>query len=204
MKSRRSPIIRAVAVVGLMVAGAVVAFGGQKIVSTDSAYATQGTGITSNIVARGGLGPNVLFGAPRTAVVKRTVRMKARGRVFRKTVRIKVPSIRKAITCPCDTAFQQLTIQPGGSTGWHTHPGVTFVAVAQGELTYNHVMGTTCPTAKMTPGAGFFQMPTEVHVGRNVGSVPVVVYTLYLLPPGTPNTAIRVDQPQPTACPDIH
>jgi hypothetical protein len=27
---------------------------------------------------------------------------------------------------------QVLTIQPGGFTGWHTLPGPTFVAVAQG------------------------------------------------------------------------
>ena len=42
----------------------------------------------------------------------------------------------RAITCdptnPCDTAFQQATVQPGGSSGWHTHPGATFVAVGQG------------------------------------------------------------------------
>jgi hypothetical protein len=47
-------------------------------------------------------------------------------------------------------------------------------------------------------------MPTDVHELRNESSAPVVVYTLYVLPAGTPNTGIRVDQPQPTQCPDIH
>jgi hypothetical protein len=47
-------------------------------------------------------------------------------------------------------------------------------------------------------------MPTEVHMVRNEGTVPFTVYTLYVLPPGTANTAIRVDQPQPAACPSIH
>jgi hypothetical protein len=47
-------------------------------------------------------------------------------------------------------------------------------------------------------------MPTEVHTAHNEGAVPVTVYTLYILPPNTPNSGIRIDQPQPTACPDIH
>jgi hypothetical protein len=33
--------------------------------------------------------------------------------------------------------------------------------------------------------------------------VPLVVHALYVLPPGTPNTAIRTDQPQPPNCPTI-
>jgi hypothetical protein len=56
---------------------------------------------------------------------------------------------------------------------------------------------------KIGAGPGFSQMPTLVHVLRNDGSVPIVVYTLYVLPRGTPNTGIRVDQPQPTGCPGI-
>jgi hypothetical protein len=47
-------------------------------------------------------------------------------------------------------------------------------------------------------------MPTELHMVRNEGTVPFIVYTLYVLPPGTPNTGIRIDQPQPAACPSIH
>jgi len=50
----------------------------------------------------------------------------------------------------------------------------------------------------------FGQMPSEVHVGRNEGSNPLVIYTLYVLPTGTPNSAIRIDQPQPAGCPDVH
>jgi len=35
-----------------------------------------------------------------------------------------------------DTIFQQITVQPGGFTGWHSHPGPAFVTVAQGTFTY--------------------------------------------------------------------
>jgi hypothetical protein len=47
-------------------------------------------------------------------------------------------------------------------------------------------------------------MPTERHVVRNEGTVPFIVDTLYVLPPGTPNAGIRVDQPQPTECPSTN
>jgi len=102
----------------------------------------------------------------------------------------------------CDTAYQQLTIAPGGHTGWHTHPGPTFVAVAQGEGTLYHAM-SGCPATKYAAGSGFMQPPTEVHNMRNEGSAPLVLWAFYTLPPGTSNAAIRIDQPRPAECPNI-
>ena len=118
----------------------------------------------------------------------------------------RVPTVHPLMRCggsgPCDTAFQQLTIGPGGHTGWHTHPGPTFVAVAQGEGTLYHGIAG-CPSHKYGAGTAFFQPTTEVHNFRNEGSSQLVVYAFYALPAGTPNTGIRVDQPQPAACSTI-
>ena len=191
-----------------LVAGALLAYGVPKLLSGEPALATPGNGFTTTILSRGEIGNNLLFGAPKTVVVKRKVTIRTKRGVFRKTVRVRVASIDKAISCtaatPCDTVFQQGTLQPGGTTGWHTHPGPAFVAFAQGEGTYYHDEGSSCPSMTVTAGNGFSQMPTETHVLRNLGSVPIIVYTLYVLPHGTPNSAIRTDQPQPAACPDIH
>jgi hypothetical protein len=52
-------------------------------------------------------------------------------------------------------------------------------------------------------GAGFFQPSSDVHNLRNEGAAPLVVHAFYVLPPGTPSTAIFVDQPQPPNCPNI-
>lgn len=84
----------------------------------------------------------------------------------------------------CDTAFQQLTIAPGGHTGWHTHPGPAFVAVAAGEGTLYHGM-TGCPAPSTPPNTGFMQPSTEVHTMRNEGSTPLMLWAFYALPPGT-------------------
>ena len=36
---------------------------------------------------------------------------------------------------PTDTVVTTTTITPGGSTGWHSHPGPAFIVVTQGTLT---------------------------------------------------------------------
>ena len=210
MKPQRRPVALAIATAAAtgVCAGAVVAYGIPKILSAETASATPGVGFASTILARGIFDQRYTFGIPTVAVVKRTIRIKTKSGVITRTVKINVGSVQRAITCdptnPCDTAFQQATIQPGGSSGWHTHPGATFVAVLQGEATIYRVVGSECVGTKLGVGTGFAQMPTELHNVRNEGTVPFVVYTLYVLPRGTPNTGIRVDQPQPTVCPTIN
>jgi mannose-6-phosphate isomerase-like protein (cupin superfamily) len=191
----------ALAVIALGVAGAAIAFGAMQ------AAATPGAGIVGGpILARGAPAQDVVLGVPTTTTVRRTVVVRVGRKVVRKRVSFRVPTVRPLATCaaagPCDIAFQQITIAPGGHTGWHTHPGPTFVAMAQGEGTlYHGVSG--CPTHKYGVGTGFFQPTTEVHNFRNEGSTQLTLLAFYMLPAGTPNTGIRVDQPQPSSCPNI-
>ena len=170
------------------------------------AWATPGQGASSVYVARGTPAQEIALGVPRTVTVSRTVRVRVGRKVVRKRVSFKVNTLQRVASCGasggCDIVFQQLTIAPGGHTGWHTHPGPTFVAVAQGEGTLYH--GTAgCPAHKYGANSGFYQPSTEVHNMRNEGSVPLVIYSFYALAPGTTNPAIRTDQPQPAACPNI-
>jgi quercetin dioxygenase-like cupin family protein len=173
------------------------------------ASATPGAGVAGPILSRGTATEDVVIGNPVRKTVTRKVKVRVRGRTVTKRVKVKVRSVRTLIACsvakPCDTAFQQVTIDPGGHTGWHTHPGPTFVAVAAGEGTLYHagLAGSGCSGQKYGPGSGFFQPSADVHTLRNETAVPLVVHAFYMLPPGTPNTAIRTDQPQPANCPNI-
>ncbi len=195
---------RRLAILGALVgtaATAAVAFGVLQ------ASATPGAGIVGGpIVARGPLAQDLVVGVPQTIKVARTVRVRVGKKVVKKRVTFDVQSVQRLMSCgaaaPCDVAFQQLTISPGGHTGWHNHPGPTVVSVAQGEGTLYHDM-SGCPAHKYATGASFFQPSAEIHNFRNEGSVPLVVYAVYYLPAGTPNTAIRTDQPQPASCPSI-
>ena len=164
-------------------------------VSIGVAYGTPGSGAATVYPARG------TVGSATDPIVLATLKTTTMTRV-----NFQVPGVNPHITCGstgCDMVFQVLTSQPGGHTGWHTHPGPTFVALAQGEGTMYRGGGTGCTPTKYAVGSGFLQHPTEVHNMRNEGTTPLVLHAYYLLPPGVDNAAIRIDQPQPANCPNI-
>jgi quercetin dioxygenase-like cupin family protein len=179
--------------------------GAAATVVVAQALATPGSGAASNYVARGPVSQSVVIGVPESKTVTKTVRVRVGRKTVTRRVSFTYETVSSLMTCgatACDTAYQQLTIPPGGRTGWHTHPGPTFVAVAQGEGTLYHSM-SGCPATKYAAGSGFMQPPSEVHNMRNEGSTPLVLWAFYALPPGTSNAAIRIDQPQPAECPNI-
>ena len=178
-------------------------------VSIGVAYGTPGSGAVGVYPARGSVGSAtepIVLGTPKAVTVTRTVRVKTKQGTVRARVKVQVPGLQPYITCgatACDIVFQVLTIQPGGFTGWHTHPGPTFVAVAGGEGSMYRAGGSGCTPTKYATGAGFLQPSTEVHNMRNEASAPLVLHAFYFLPAGTDNAAIRVDQAQPANCPSI-
>ena len=92
----------------------------------------------------------------------------------------------------------EITIAPGGSTGWHYHDGELIAIVKFGTLTRQlH----DCSTV-VTGGGGSFVEPAgrhRSHVGRNLGIEPVVLLVTYLLPAGKP---LSQDVPEPQHCPE--
>lgn len=96
-----------------------------------------------------------------------------------------------------DYITKEITIAPGGTTGWHWHPGRIFGVVRSGTLTHNFadcsIDGVYAAGAPITEGSG----PDHVHVGRNLGFEPVVMWVLYIDDAGAP---LAVDAPNP-GCP---
>jgi quercetin dioxygenase-like cupin family protein len=101
---------------------------------------------------------------------------------------------------PTDTVVQTTTINPGGSTGWHSHPGPAFIVVTQGTLTVYDGDDPTCTPHRYGPGTGFLDPGLgHVHIARNEGTTPVTVVQTYLnVPPGG---SPRIDAPAPGNCP---
>jgi quercetin dioxygenase-like cupin family protein len=91
-----------------------------------------------------------------------------------------------------DYTFREITLAPGGSTGWHTHPGRLYGVIKQGILTHN--LADCSVDGVYSAGAGIFEPPGMTHIGRNLGDTPVVIQVLYILPVGSP---LSVDQPDP-------
>lgn len=85
-----------------------------------------------------------------------------------------------------DYVLRTITITPGGYTGWHYHDGPLFAYVRQGTLTRTLA---DCTTTEVSPaGSTVVETPgaDHVHIGRNLGGVPVVLDVLYVLPAGSP------------------
>ena len=83
-----------------------------------------------------------------------------------------------------DYVVRTITIAPGGYTGWHHHDGTLFAYVRQGTLTRTMA---DCTTTEVSPaGSTVVEEPRHVHIGRNLGGVPVVLDVLYVLPAGSP------------------
>ncbi|MGQ4485812.1 cupin domain-containing protein [Streptomyces sp. SAS_281] len=83
-----------------------------------------------------------------------------------------------------DVTFTTATIAPGGSTGWHTHRGRLIVVVKSGTLTRTL---DDC-SVEVSPAGTSFVEPSgrnHRHIGRNLGSEPVVLWVTYLLPEGS-------------------
>jgi quercetin dioxygenase-like cupin family protein len=96
---------------------------------------------------------------------------------------------------PVDVAVVHVTFQPGGTLGWHSHPGATLVAVKSGTVTRVNADG--CNPENFSAGQGFAEDPTLVHVALNKSSEPAETYVTFIVPVGAP---LRIDEPAPPDC----
>jgi quercetin dioxygenase-like cupin family protein len=119
----------------------------------------------------------------------------ARGTVAR-AGHVRAAGIKLATRGPIDVATVHVTFQPGGSTGWHVHPGPALVTVKTGQLTLHRAKG--CRSRTFSAGQTFLEFgPDDVNLTRNeTGGVTETLVT-FLLPVGAP---ITVDAPAPP-CP---
>jgi quercetin dioxygenase-like cupin family protein len=86
---------------------------------------------------------------------------------------------------------QTLTIEPGGETGWHVHPGIVFLTVGKGTIKrYN-----ADRTVEVFPaGTSFIKQGNLALNGVNEGTVPVELHLTYVIPEGAP---LRYERPAP-------
>lgn len=91
-----------------------------------------------------------------------------------------------------DFAVREITIAAGGSTGWHHHDGTLHAMVKKGVLTRTL---SDCTTSFVHHrGDTVVEEPHHVHIGRNLGTEPMVLQVLYVNPAGTP---LSRDEPNP-------
>jgi len=100
-----------------------------------------------------------------------------------------------------DVAMAQITVDPAGSSGWHSHPGGAIIVMKTGELTLYRAVGGQCQINTYSAGHMFIERPGEVDNVVNTGTIPYVLFvTFSLVTQGPPP---RTDEPDPGTCPGL-
>ena len=134
---------------------------------------TMGVGFTSTLIARGNLG---------------TFHMQSKFNGY--DVELKSHD-------NTDVAVANIGIEPGGSSGWHSHPGPVLVVVKSGTITFYRADNPGCAADVYGPGTSFTEQGGLVANATNQGAEPVVGVATFLAPAGA---ALRIDAAKPDNC----
>jgi quercetin dioxygenase-like cupin family protein len=84
-------------------------------------------------------------------------------------------------------------VAPGGTSGWHTHPGPSIVVVKSGTATVYDGDDPTCTPQVYEAGSAFVDIGGgDVHVVRNENTVNLETMAFQIVPAGEPR---RIDVP---------
>jgi quercetin dioxygenase-like cupin family protein len=99
-----------------------------------------------------------------------------------------------------DLYVLQNTIKPGGTFGWHSHPGPSLVIVKSGTATFYMADDPSCSPQVVEAGQGFVDDGHDTHVVRNEGTEDLVTVVASIVPAGFDR---RIDEPAPPNCPSL-
>ncbi|HEY2542778.1 MAG TPA: hypothetical protein VGH92_06955 [Gaiellaceae bacterium] len=92
---------------------------------------------------------------------------------------------------------QTVKFPPGAYSGWHTHPGFLVSSVLSGTLTrYN----TDCSSQTFGVGQSWTETGATTFIVKNETTADASDTVTFIVPGGTPTTALRIDKVQPTTC----
>lgn len=157
------------------------------ILSVRSAQATPASGFTGSTIATGRLEE---FDVQNHVLFPENLRAELDRNLWVSLQRTKGPS---------DLYVQSNVWAPGGSTGWHTHPGHSLIIVTAGTVTAYDGDDPSCTPHEYTIGMSFVDPGGDhVHLLRNEGSVEARTVAVQLIPAAATR---RIDAPGPAGCP---
>ena len=96
-----------------------------------------------------------------------------------------------------DLYITQNTFQPGGQSGWHTHPGPSLITVTEGTVT---VYEDDCTSTTYSVGESFTDIGCgDVHNIRNETGAEAKTIAVQIVPHGATR---RIDAADP-GCPEV-
>jgi quercetin dioxygenase-like cupin family protein len=101
------------------------------------------------------------------------------------------------VTGDSDVYVTEVTFQPGGQTGWHSHPGPSLITVTEGTLTVYH---DDCTFETYSAGESFTDLGCgDIHNVRNETAAEAKDVAVQLVPHGAMRR-IEADDP---GCPQV-
>ena len=100
-----------------------------------------------------------------------------------------------------DVGADRLTVQPGGYSGWHSHPSAVYVTVTQGSIIWTNGADPLCPKHTYSAGQSFIEQAGASHNVRNASkTVGAEFIAIHINPTGTSGPAFRLDRARPNNC----
>ena len=110
-------------------------------------------------------------------------------------VKVNADGVKFQTKAPTEASVLTLTVDPGGTTGWHSHPGLAIISVAKGTGTLYKV---DCSSQEYGAGQAFVEAGDDKPtLFRNEASTPAVLTVSFIAPRGA---AIIRDEPAPGTC----
>jgi quercetin dioxygenase-like cupin family protein len=131
-------------------------------------------------------------GLPATPASPPVVELLSRGSVA-KPFEVRTRGIGLDADRRIDVAVAHLTFQPGGSTGWHRHPGPTVVTITTGELT---ITDQACRSRTYQAGDSFVEPGPPRHVAVNTADATTQTIVTFFVPKGAPALTIPAAAPR--------
>ena len=98
-----------------------------------------------------------------------------------------------------DMGTDSLTLEGGGSTGWHVHPAAVFVTVVEGSIKWYDGSNAMCPPTTYSAGQSFIEDAFVIHNAINASEgQPAKFIAIRINPTGV---GFRIDRPKPDTCP---
>jgi quercetin dioxygenase-like cupin family protein len=98
---------------------------------------------------------------------------------------------------PSDVVVRIVTLEPGGTTGWHTHPKPHLDVVKTGTVLFYDAEERNCQPRVVGPGKAFFVPDGHVHLVRTMGPERVEIHSTSIVPAGEEP---RAEADPPSAC----
>jgi quercetin dioxygenase-like cupin family protein len=96
-----------------------------------------------------------------------------------------------------DVYVTRNSIDVGGQSGWHKHPGPSLITVTVGEITAYDSSNPLCTPKIYRAGEGFIDAGDHAHLLKNESGAPAETVAVQFLADGSTR---RVDAPQPSNC----